>query len=314
MRAAAIIVVLLLVLLPAGPVSAQPATGPTGKCEALSDFLIVAATTYSSVPIFEVQVELRNNSTGRLRVEPQMFAFTSQQTGRIAPLTLDGARAVVQNPTQVLAGLFLFGLLGLFANIESQKRWTAHVETNIFKPADLAPEGTVKGSLFFQPNLSMTQGTLTVDGVKTEAGEALPALSTICAVPTLAGQVAAVAPAVRSYVMTARATSGPITLSVQRVGFASAETVLSVAIENAGEAEANLFAAVADAKLTDETGKSYVVRTLRSTVPERVGPRARVEGRLAFEPLPATVRRATLALPEIRIGDAVHDLKSELRF
>ncbi len=50
---------------------------------------------HAPVPILEVEVTLQNNSPGKLRVEPGMFALHSRQTGRVSPLTLNEAKAQV---------------------------------------------------------------------------------------------------------------------------------------------------------------------------------------------------------------------------
>lgn len=308
--------VVLLVLAVSG-VAAQPAPGPRNTCAADSDFLGVTATVFHPIPILEIQVGLENRSAGKLRVEPGMFAMTSAQTGRVSPLTLEQAKEVLQNPAQVLAGLLLFGLVGLFANVESQKRWTAYAETTLFRAADLPPGASARGSLFFRPTLSMTQLTLALEGLTSEAGEPLPPLVTNCRVPSQTAQPTPVATAeARTYVMTARATAGPITLRVQNAEFAREATTLTVSVENAGDVEANLFNAIADARLADSGGKTYTIRTLRSDLSDRIPPLSGAKGRLVFEPLPLppTVKAATLTVPEIRVGEAVYTIIAELRF
>lgn len=315
MRATAAVLALILVLLAAAPAVAQPALGPTGRCEAFSDFLSVAAAVHAPVPILEVEVTLQNNSPGKLRVETGMFALHSRQTGRVSPLTLDEAKAILNDPAQLFAGLVLFGLLGLWANQESQRRWTAHAEANIFKGADLLPDAAGKGSLFFRPYLNLTEFTLSVEGLTGETGQPFPALTTTCSVPTLGGRVASPPPAaVRVYVMTARATSGPLTMSVERAELGKDETAFAVTIENTGDSEANLFNAIADATLTDNAGKTYFVRTLRTNLVDRIGAGGNVKGRFVFEPLLPSTRRATLTMPGIRIGDAAHEISVQLRF
>ncbi len=294
---------------------AQPAPGPTGRCEALSDFLFVTAAVHTPVPILEVQVTLQNNSPGKLHVTPGMFALNSKQTGRVSPLTLDEAKAIVNDPAQLFAGFVLFGLVGLWANQESQRRWTAYAEANIFNGADLLPDASVKGSLFFRSLLNLTEVTLSVEGLTAETGQPFPTLTTICPVPTVGGRVATpAAAAVRVYTMTARVTSGPLTLSVERAELGKDATAFAVTIENAGAAEANLFNAIADATLTDNAGKQYFVRTLRTELADRIGAGGNVKGRLVFEPLPPSTRRATLVMPGVRVGDDGYEIRVDLRF
>ncbi len=116
--------------------------------------------------------------------------------------------------------------------------------------------------------------------------------------------------------MSRRAVAGPLAVSFSAAEFDPEFTALVVAIENGADAEANLFNAIADAQLVDNTGKSYAIRVLRSTVPERIGSRATAQGRLAFEPLPVppAVAAATLILPGVRVGEATCELKVEVRF
>ncbi|MBM3450143.1 MAG: hypothetical protein FJX78_04040 [Armatimonadetes bacterium] len=113
--------------------------------------------------------------------------------------------------------------------------------------------------------------------------------------------------------MTAKATSGPVTVRVQRAEF-GIDTVLTLAIDNAATVEVNLFAAAFETRIVDETGRSYFVRTIRSTLPARVGPRARVEGRLAFDALPSGIRKATLVFPRVRAGGEAYRLEVVMRF
>lgn len=120
----------------------------------------------------------------------------------------------------------------------------------------------------------------------------------------------------RTLALSARATAGPIAVAVTSVEFARELTSLVVSIENAADIETNLFNAISDARLVDNTGKTYAVRVLRSDLPDRVPPRSSVRGRLVFEPLPLppTVRSATLTLPGVSVGDAAYDITLELRF
>ena len=60
-------------------------------------------------------------------------------------------------------------------------------------------------------------------------------------------------------------------MSVERAELGKDETAFAVTVENTGAAEANLFNAIADATLTDDAGKRYFVRTLRTTLVDRIG-------------------------------------------
>src|SRR3989304_94508 len=113
--------------------------------------------------------------------------------------------------------------------------------------------------------------------------------------------------------MTARAPAGPLTMSVERAELGKDETAFAVTIENAGDSEANLFNAIADATLTDDAGKTYFVRTRGTTRADRSGAGGNVKGRFVFEPLLPSTRRATLTMPGVRIGDAAHETSGQTR-
>ncbi len=92
--------------------------------------------------------------------------------------------------------------------------------------------------------------------------------------------------------------------------------MLTIAVDNAGDVEANLFNAIADAKLADIAAKTYAIHVLRSDLPDKIPPRGSVRGRLVFDPLPfpPAVQSATLTLPGIRVGESSYDATIELKF
>lgn len=118
----------------ADPAAAQPATGGTGKCEALSDFLILNAIVHVPIDPFEARIQLRNVSGGRLRIDPKMFTLGNWDlTVRLAPLTLDETLALIRNPVQIVVGAVRSGLTGLVDSIDSQRRWAIYAEASILK-------------------------------------------------------------------------------------------------------------------------------------------------------------------------------------
>jgi hypothetical protein len=281
----------------------------------LSDFVVLTATVRVPVDPFEIQVQLRNASPARLRVEPRNFVFRNRdQTVMIAPLTLAETLALIRSPLHVVTAAVKSGLPGLIDSVDSQRRWAAYAEANALKAFDLTPDRTAKGSLFFktQPNLSI-QGELLLTNLKTEAGETLPNLTAPCPVPVHGHDVAVGAPKDRTYVMTAKSSAGPLTVRVQQA-ILTTDTVLALAVENTDVREAVLFSGPFDRWIEDEGGRRYFVREIRSTLPGRIGPRSRVDGRLAFDALPADRRRATLILPDVRAGGRLHRVEVGLRF
>ena len=120
----------------------------------------------------------------------------------------------------------------------------------------------------------------------------------------------------RTVVVSARAASGPVAVSVASVEFARDATTLVMIIENAAESPVELFMAIADAQLMDNTGKTYAVRVVRSDLPDRIEARSQARGRLVFEPMPhpPAVTSARLTLPGIRAGGVLHDVDVHLWF
>ena len=243
------------------------------------------------------------------------------------PLTLERAKQAARDPGRQFTSFLFSGLLGLAVEAAVQEHWQKQVEVRFLKAGDVPPGAVAKGSVYFVPNPALTQFSLRLDGLTTELGERLtsPQL-TNCLLPPRpvapgpAAAQAAPTPAatteVRRVALNARAAAGPVMVSVSGVEFSRDATVLTMTIQNSGDVEAELFNAVGNATLTDNTGKSYAARFLRSEVPDRVAPRGQIEGRLAFEPLPLppAVNAALLTMSEIRVGNEIYEVKVQLRF
>lgn len=157
MKHAAILLVCALVVLgttPAG--SAQSAwQGPPGPpCQGDADFLaVMAAVQQRGIPYFhEVEVILANRMPGKIQMDPGKFTLTPDQGEPASPLTQEQAVQAVRNPSQQFFGFLLFGVVGLIANAETQKRWAAEVEARILKAGELPPGMPVRGSVYFKPN------------------------------------------------------------------------------------------------------------------------------------------------------------------
>ncbi|MGH7185328.1 MAG: hypothetical protein ACREIB_03485, partial [Pseudomonadota bacterium] len=128
--------------------------------------------------------------------------------------------------------------------------------------------------------------------------------------------VGAIPTGARWMAVSARAEAGPIAVTVSNIEFTRLATTVTVAVENAADADADLFTAIGDARMIDSAGRRYTVRMLPSDLPDKVSARSRGRGRLVFDPLPIppAVNAATLAIPGVRVGAATYDISIDLRF
>jgi hypothetical protein len=198
---------------------------------------------------------------------------------------------------------------------------TRAVDARILKSGELAPGASFSGSVFFAPAAWPAQFALTLDGLTAPSGTGLPpVVLQQCRMPFRPNEppVAfnSISAGARSIAVTARGVAGPIAVNVSNVEFTRLATTVIVDVENAADAEADLFTAIGEASVTDAAGRRYAVRMLPSDLPDKVAARGRGRGRLVFEPLPIppAVSAATLAIPGVRVGAAAYDLKIELRF
>jgi len=318
-------VVLICALLVLGlTAGASAQSGPPGPpCQVEVEFLTTtAAVQQRGIPYFiEVEFILLNRSQAKIQLDPGRFTLVPDQGAPATPLTLEQAVKAVRNPAQQFWGFVLFGVVGLAVNAHTQERWAKEVEARYLKAAQLAPGEIAKGSMYFKP-IRMTRFDLRLEGFSTETAAPLtPVQLTGCQMPARPGQPATdptaspTPPATRMLTLAARATSGPVALAVSNVEFTREATVLTVTVENAAEAEANLYNALGETTLTDNTGKIYEMRMLRSDLVDRVPPRGQVRGRLVFEPLPfpPTITSAVLTMRAIQVGDDAYEIKVELR-
>lgn len=126
-----------------------------------------------------------------------------------------------------------------------------------------------------------------------------------CAVPS---------PEAKVVTLRAQANAGPLWATVAAVEFARDATTVSLTLANEGDAEIDLFSAVAGATLAEGTGRVFAVRLLRSTFPDRLPAAARARARLVFEPVPPppAVIAMALVLPDIRVGEQTYVLRVDL--
>ena len=310
--------VLLLVLVPSTCAFAQSGPPQPASCSGASDVLTVTATVRPPRAVLEIELALRNASPAPIRIDPARFALFNDQGEQFAPLSAEQARQLIRNPALDLWGWFWFGTsgseVGIGVGVTTQA--SQEVDLRILRAVDLTPGATLRGSVYFRsPHPQVNLFILSLDGLTGGTDTPLAPVRLTCDVPRAAATSGSVG-AAKLVPLNARAAAGPVAVSVSGVSFAKDFTTLMVSVENSATVEAGLFAALLDARLTDDAGKTYAVRLLRSDVPDRVPARGTVRGRLVFEPLPfpPALRSARLTLPEIRVGDAVYEIALDLRF
>jgi len=89
-------------------------------------------------------------------------------------------------------------------------------------------------------------------------------------------------------------------------------TSLEVAIENTTDLQVDLLYAISGAALTDEAGRTYASRTLRSTLSGVIAPKQVIEGSIAFFPIPPVNRRVVANLPDVRVGSESVNVSLEI--
>jgi hypothetical protein len=309
---------------PASDVSAQ-ASPVAAPCRVDGAYVSVAGAVQSrSLPYFiEVQLTVTNKAPGTVRLDPGRFVLVPDQGVPVRPAATDEVIYALRTPTSPYLGVFgffTFGSFGVGVGAGPFDLSSRVIDARILKAGDLAPGATIRGSVYFRPAAWPAQFTLMLDGLTTASGAGLPpAELQACRMPFRPGEppVAYTIPAgARTFGLDARAAAGPMAVHVSNAEFTRQATTLTVMVENAGEAEANLFVAIGEARLVDNTGQAYAVRMLRSDLPDRVAARSQVRGRLVFEPLPIppAVTSAVLTLPEIRAGSEAYQLKVDLAF
>jgi hypothetical protein len=310
----AAVMAMLLILQPAA-FGQAPGVQSQG-CLGESDAIALSAAPMAPHVLFEIELSVLNKTAAKIHLDPGKFAVLSDQGDQATPLTSDQAKSIIYNPSQSLWSGFWFGYLGYAANASKQAELMKRVDAKILTATDVQPGIAVKGSLFFKPPTPKArQFVLVVDGLSSDTG-ALDPLHVNCAYPSSrSSQTAAAPPAVRTYSLALRAASGPITMSVSRIEFAQDATSVVVVIENSSDTDADLFFAKPSTYLTDTTGKSYALRSLRTEIGDRVNAHGAVRGTLVFQPLahPELTTSVTLTMPDIRVGDATYEIKADVR-
>lgn len=316
--------VLMLCAVPAtSSAQVRPAAVP---CR-VDAFLLSAAGTVKTraLPYFvEIELTLTNKSHIDLRVDPGRFTLLPDQGEPVTPAGRAQVIEALRNPTPVNLGFFGFfsiGSVGVAVGAYPLDVVTRTVDARILKSGELGPAASITGSVFFAPAAWPAQFAVSLDGLTAPSGTALPhVVLHACRMPFRPNEppvaLGAIPAGARSIAVSARGEAGPIAVSVSNVEFTRLATTVTVEVANAADADADLFAAIGDARVTDSAGRHYTVRMLPSDLPDKVGARSRGRGRLVFEPLPIppAVNEATLAIPGVRVGAAAYDITIDLRF
>jgi hypothetical protein len=114
------------------------------------------------------------------------------------------------------------------------------------------------------------------------------------------------------YAPNASAADGGLTLWASDVALERDGTTVHLTVENGTDGELSLFTAAALATLTDEHGKTYGVRALRTFYPDHVSPQDSAEGDLVFEPVPPGTSKLLLAFPNVSVADRVLTVTLEI--
>ncbi len=325
MRLTMIVVSVLLVL--GAPISAASAqVGSTPRCQADIAALSAAGVVHTrALPYFvEVELTLMNKSQGGIRLDPGRFVLQPDQGDLVAPASRDQVIYALGGPSGVnlgLFGVFWSGSVGVGVSAYPLDLSARRIDARILKAGELAPGVTLRGSVFFRPASWPAHFNILLDGLAGESGAGLPPVELRnCQMPFRPSEPPVALnpppPGARTFAVSVRADAGPIVVSVSSVEFNRLATTLTVTVENSAEANADLFTAIGETRLVDNTGKVYLVRMLRSDLPDRVGPRSQGRGRLVFEPLPIPpiTISATLTIPGVRVAPASYDISIDLRF
>lgn len=114
------------------------------------------------------------------------------------------------------------------------------------------------------------------------------------------------------YVVMREAAAKGVKLQVASLTIEKEMTLLDVTFDNTTDQPVDLRNSISAATLTDDTGKSYASRTLRSTLPEVAPAKQAVTGVLAFFPVPPLSRRLVLTFPELMLGKEIITLSIEI--
>jgi hypothetical protein len=192
---------LVCLVVGAQTILAQATTAQSAQCFGESDSISVSGTVLEPRPLLEVELELRNKSTGKLHLDPSLFALVSDQGEKLKPLTPEQEKSLAGGPTQSgwwqsVASYFGLGWISLAMNEmqdAARRAFATTFETKNLGIVDVYPGATVKGSLFLRSFTSKTNRlTLSIHGITEESGETLAAVRLNCELPrstTVQGQM-----------------------------------------------------------------------------------------------------------------------------
>ncbi len=116
----------------------------------------------------------------------------------------------------------------------------------------------------------------------------------------------------RRYHIDAVASDKGLILRVSDVMLEDWGTSVEVTLQNTRDAEANLFEAIANATLINDSGTIYQTRFTHTRIPDPVAPRITVAGRFSFDAVPSTSRKILFTMPNIRVLEQAVTLRVDI--
>lgn len=299
----------------AAPVpDAQAEPGPT--CIARSGSLTVTATLQTLAAALEINLLVSNAGPVAVRVDPSKAVLATAEGVQTPWTAAQVKRAHSDLGAYIVAGALFPPLLAITGI--SQLNFNRYVDGRALRAGDVAPGGTLRGSIFFaMPPETQSRAALDLTGLISDLGNARP-IRLYCPLPRGPSAYAASGAFVPLTVsLGASAARGAAEVSVDLVEFAADYTAVELRMTNKGDAPAEIFGAMVNATLRDETGTIYAGFPARGDFRDRVPAKQTVPARLVFAPLPLPPKTtaAILTIPGIRFGpeDAI-DLTVVLRF
>jgi hypothetical protein len=305
---------------------AQSPPGRVLGCWAETNVLAVSGVVHTrAVPYFvEVELTVHNKSAAPLWFDPGRTMLVPDDGPPVAAASRDQVLQALRTPSPAYldaAGVVVSGSFAVGVSVGPIDLRARALEARLLKAAVVAGEARYTGSVYYHPRSWPANFDVVVDGLRLGAGSALPAVRLRGCVMPVRPQAPPVPlapspPSTRRIETSARATAGPVTVSVSSLEIARFATTLHVTVENASGRDADTFVTLGGTHLVDQTQKRYALRILQSEVPERVPARGLMRGRLVFDPLPmeAPASPLTLSMPGFRIGDSTYDIAVILAF
>lgn len=312
----------LVIALAASLQVAAQTTPAAPTCIGDSEALLVTGTGSRGQTFLIVDLNLSNRTSGPIRIDPARITVETDAGAKVAPMSVNEAKGAIRNVGAYVGAAFL-GPIGIVLTAASAVRLNREIDARILRAGELPSGQPMSRSLYVNvPDKPVSRVTVMIDGLTGTSGQLLPPILLRCGVRTLGMTEADQPPqppastiTVRTVSPWAQATAGPISVAVSVVEFWPDFTSVDVTLTNNSDAEADVFSALANATLTDQSGKTVAVRLIKSQYPERIPARGTANARLGFEALasPPQTTAATLIIPGIQVGRNAHEVRVSIR-